>query len=273
MPVISGRTAVTFPVLPADGHVHSEWSWDAGRRGADMVRTCARAVEIGLPALAFTEHLDLTDWADFTAPPFDADGYLAAVDRCRRRFPGLRILTGLELGEPHWHADEVAKLLAGGDFERVIGSLHTITTPAGLSEANTAFAVLPADQVMRDYLREIPNLVAGSDAFETLTHIDYTVRRWPASAGPFDPYDFEDDFRLALRSLAGSGRALEINTTIPLSATIVGWWRDEGGAAVTFGSDAHSPDDLARGFPDAVAMAEAFGFRPGPRPYDWWSRR
>ena len=27
-----------------------------------MERTCARAVRIGLPALVFTEHLDLTGW-------------------------------------------------------------------------------------------------------------------------------------------------------------------------------------------------------------------
>jgi histidinol-phosphatase (PHP family) len=46
--------------LPVDGHVHTEWSWDAPR-GA-MERTCARAVELGLPAVAFTEHLDRTAW-------------------------------------------------------------------------------------------------------------------------------------------------------------------------------------------------------------------
>ncbi|GLY06947.1 MULTISPECIES: PHP domain-containing protein [Actinoplanes] len=258
--------------FPADSHVHSEWSWDAGRRGADMVGTCARAVEIGLPALAFTEHLDLTTWGDFTAPPLDVDGYLGAVARCRDMFPSLRILTGLELGEPHWHSDAVAKLLAGGDFERVIGSLHSVPVDGGLAEANRAFGTLPADRIVRDYLLEIPRLVAGSDDFEALTHIDYTARRWPASEGPFDPYRFEEEFRLALRSLADSGRALEVNTTVPLSPVILRWWCEEGGPAVTFGSDAHSPEDLARGFPDAVAMAEASGFRPGHRPYDWWTR-
>ncbi|MFC7757916.1 hypothetical protein ACFQY4_07665 [Catellatospora bangladeshensis] len=39
-------------VLPAAGHVHSEWSWDA--YVGSMERTCARAVELGLPAVAFT---------------------------------------------------------------------------------------------------------------------------------------------------------------------------------------------------------------------------
>ena len=39
-------------------HVHTEWSWDAPR--GHMERSCERAIEIGLPALAFTEH---ADWA------------------------------------------------------------------------------------------------------------------------------------------------------------------------------------------------------------------
>jgi hypothetical protein len=47
-------------VLLADGHVHSEWSWDAER--GSMEQTCARAVAVGLPAIAFTEHADYTTW-------------------------------------------------------------------------------------------------------------------------------------------------------------------------------------------------------------------
>jgi histidinol phosphatase-like PHP family hydrolase len=43
--------------LPPDGHVHSEWSWDAPN--GSMEKTCSRAVEMGLPAVAFTEHADL----------------------------------------------------------------------------------------------------------------------------------------------------------------------------------------------------------------------
>jgi len=46
--------------LPADSHVHSEWSWDAP--AASMERSCMQAIELGLPAIAFTEHLDHTAW-------------------------------------------------------------------------------------------------------------------------------------------------------------------------------------------------------------------
>ncbi len=278
--------------LPADGHVHSEWSWDAKAAGS-MERTCARAVALGLPAVAFTEHVDFTPWplqADvlddehmflmdyvnaeglLVPPLFDADGYLADVQRCRDLFPQLRIITGVELGEPHRHPEVVARLLAGGAFERVLGSLHSLPIGGGFAEPPHHFRHRPPAEVVRHYLAEIPLLVAGSAVFGVLAHVDYAIRYWPEQAGPFDPYAFEDEFRHALRALAEGGRELEVNTGGPLHPELVRWWREEGGQVVTFGSDTHSPNGLARRFAEAVAMVEAHGFRPGRHPYDRWVR-
>jgi len=111
--------------LPADTHVHSEYSWDTGGPSSatavgTMKRTCARALKIGLTTLIFTEHLDFTGWTaapeDFLEhqrhligndglmqPPVMAfEAYLQSVDRCRRLFPDLHILTGVEFGQPTW---------------------------------------------------------------------------------------------------------------------------------------------------------------------------
>jgi histidinol-phosphatase (PHP family) len=41
---------------------------------------------------------------------------------------------------------------------------------------------------------------------------------------------------------------------------------------LTFGSDAHPAQPLAGMFPEAIAMVEAFGFRPGRHPEDFWTR-
>ncbi|GAA4608617.1 histidinol-phosphatase (PHP family) [Actinoplanes octamycinicus] len=277
--------------LPADSHVHSEFSWDTLL--GSMERTCERAVAIGLPALAFTEHVDHTRWtvptegpyaskeliaaADpdglITPPAFDVAGYLETIDRCRTRFPQLRILTGLEVGEPHWHARQCAQILAQGTFDRVLGSLHCLPDGAGFAEPWALFPHRDPAELIREYLTEIPRMVAGDHPFTVLAHIDYPLRFWPADrSGPFDPGLFEDHFRYALRATAESGRALEINTRIPLDATILRWWHEEGGQAVSFGSDAHRPDLLAHGFPEAAALAEAHGFRPGRHPYDLWPR-
>ena len=98
------------------------------------------------------------------------------------------------------------------------------------------------------------------------------IRYWPVTATPFDPCDFEQELRHVLRTLADAEKLLEVNTRVPLHNNIVKWWREEGGRAVTFGSDAHEPSTLAAGFADAMAMVEAFGFRRGRHPYDVRSR-
>jgi histidinol-phosphatase (PHP family) len=272
--VVAGE-ATQRTALPADSHTHSQWSWDATR--GSMEGSCVRAVELGLPAIAFTEHLDHTvriRRSGFPAAPpaFDVSGYFESIERCRERFPGLRILTGLEIGEPHWHTEAVAKILATGGFDRVLGSLHNLPDGAGPAEPPSLYQRRGPALVVRDYLAELVRLIEGSDTFAVLAHIDYPLRYWPADALPYDVDAFEDEFRYALRTLAGTDRALEVNTRLPMPEQIVRWWREEGGTAVTFGSDAHVPSALARGFREAAAMVEAVGFRPGRQPYDFWMR-
>jgi histidinol-phosphatase (PHP family) len=89
-----------------------------------MEGTCRRAIEIGVPALAFTEHADFVPKVHEDLRPLDVARYLEEVDRCRGLFPGLRILSGVELGEPHRFPEETASTLGGGGFDRVLGSVH-----------------------------------------------------------------------------------------------------------------------------------------------------
>jgi histidinol-phosphatase (PHP family) len=282
-------------MLPADSHVHSEWSWDTGGPSSEaagrMRATCAQAVRIGLPVVIFTEHLDIPGtWRaepgdlmpnqrgfigpDGTVghPAFDADGYFESVDRCRHEFPGLRVLTGVEFGQPHLFEAEAARLVDLGRLDRVNGSLHTLGSGPVRAEPGTLYRERPADEVMRAYLAEVPVMVNGSAAFEVFTHIDYAVRMWPAAEiGPFDPRRFEEEFRYAMRAIADGDRALEMNTR-RLWPWIPQWWAEEGGRAISFGSDAHLPEALAANFPEATAMAEHYGFRPGLVPEAFWTR-
>jgi len=65
---------------------------------------------------------------------------------------------------------------------------------------------------------------------------------------------------------------MEFSTRLPLDPRILGWWRAEGGAALSFASDAHKPMALAHGFREAVAVARAAGFKPSDDPFDFWVR-
>ena len=280
-----------MPTYPPDGHTHTEWSWDAV--AGSMEGLCARAVELGLPSIACTDHVDFTRWlvdpagpsqdawfdpawagADgrYRPPALNVAGYLDCLQRCRDKFPDLRIVSGAELGEPHWHPDEVQALVGTGSFDRVLGSVHTLSAAEPWMVDDHLYQRFGAGPVIRAYLAEALRLVSSPAPFAVLAHIDYPVRFWPPAAGRFDPAAFEDEYRAVLRELARSGRALEINTRVPLPAVIVRWWREAGGAAVAFGSDAHEPSAVAEGFAEAAALAEAAGFRRGRYPHDFWLR-
>ena len=262
-------------MLPPDLHVHTEWSWDAPH--GDMEGSCERALEIGLPAIAFTEH---ADWAlvHQGQHAVDIEGYLDAVDRCRVRFPGLRILTGIELGEPHWFPKETEAILAAGPIDQVLGSVHSIHLGGGTLDASQFRSRSGIDfpAAVREYFAEVLLLVESGQPFEVLAHLDYPKRYWIDGAAPYQEKDYEDEIRAILKAAARTGRVLEVNTTrghtLCPDLTVVRWWRDLGGQAVQYGSDAHQPDKVAEGFRVATQMVESAGFKPAKDPVSLWRR-
>jgi histidinol-phosphatase (PHP family) len=282
VPAVSERAT-----LPSDNHVHSRWSWDTPE-STTMERECRRAVELGIPAVAFTEHVDFTAWHDDDhrpdgleiagrrrVVPFDVDGYQADLARCRDKFPELRVLAGIEAGEPHWFSAGVAGVLASARFDRVLGSLHGLPVDGRLEGIDARlFERLAPRDLMERYFAELLELVRASEVFTVLAHCDYPRRYWPVHrAGDYREGDFEEHYRTVFGELAPSGRALEINTKSPLaSAELMRWWWESGGEAVSFGSDAHQPDRVGDRFALAVDIVEAAGFRPGADRFDFWRR-
>ncbi len=138
------------------------------RRGVDGAQL-QQALAVGVPSVAFTDHLDFTTWTDGdristeNLDPhrysrmhlLDVDGYLATIEDCRQRYPDLRIFSGVEIGEAHMWAASARALVAGAKFERILGSLHAIPFDGRLTAADDLFRQLPADEVMRRYLGEV----------------------------------------------------------------------------------------------------------------------
>ena len=160
--------------------------------------------------------------------------------------------------------------LPGGDASAyVLGKLYDLAP----TYQAVATLQMPAADVMRRYLTELLRLVEGSDLFQVLAHLDFPRRMWPRAAGPYEEQAFEAEHRAVLSALAGSDRVLEVNTKSPLvSAGLLGWWREAGGRAVSFGSDAHQPWRVGDKFKLAVDVVEAAGFRPGRDRFDFWRR-
>jgi len=237
-----------------------------------------RAIELGLPAITFTDHADLTTLAVsddaaayiqtiggrvtdgiFEPPPLDVAGYLDCVDQCRSEFGSLRIRAGVELGDPHLHPQAAAALASSG-FELIVGSVHSLRRAAGFADAADRYADVPDAEVVREYLAEVTAMVETSDSFAVLAHINYAARYWLGRQGEYRSTDFESEYRAALRALASSGRAMGVNTSgwLPLDAHLLRWWQAEG---VSFGSDAHDPVSIDREFASAAAT---LGLPPPP---------
>ena len=242
-----------------------------------MERSCERALEIGLPAIAFTEHADFA-LVHEGQHSVDIAGYLDAVERCRAKFKGLRILTGVELGEPHWYPRETAEVLAAAPLDQVHGSIHCIRLDGDLLDASQFRKREGIDfpRAVREYFRETLAMVDSGQPFETLAHIDYPKRYWLAGVAPYREEDYKEEIRAILSAAARTGRVLEVNTTrgdtLGPDLTVVRWWRELGGQAVSYGSDAHQPDKVGAGFELATQMVEAAGFKPARDPMALWRR-
>jgi histidinol-phosphatase (PHP family) len=270
---------------PPDNHVHTRWSWDTADT-ATMRRACEQAMAQGLPAIAFTEHLDFTVWTEddrATAEglthrhhaqqlPIDVEGYAAELAECRDSFPELRIWSGVEAGEPHLFAASIDAHLRDNPADRVLGSLHSLRDGDRLVGVGRLLYPDPAT-TMRRYLAEMAHMVMSSDVFGVLAHVDFPRRYWPGGTHGYREKDYEAEYRAVFRALAGTGRALEVNTSSPLaSVDQVRWFHEEGGEAVSFGSDAHAPTAVGQRFDLAVDVVEAAGFRPGRDRFDFWRR-
>jgi histidinol-phosphatase (PHP family) len=246
-----------------------------------MERSCERAIEIGLPAIAFTEHADFVTIHEGQYS-VDIAGYLEAIERCRARFKGLRILSGIELGEPHWFPEETAGVLAAGKLDRVLGSIHCIRLDGREVDASQ-FRLEPvakqADAV-RKYFQETLAMVESPEPFQALGHLDYPKRYWPEGLPAYREEDYEAELRAILVAAARRGCVLEANTTrgdggeskFCPGLKVLRWWHEVGGDAVSFGSDAHQPDKVAGGFELATQVVEAAGFKPSSDPMALWRR-
>jgi histidinol-phosphatase (PHP family) len=266
-------------MTPIDGHVHTEWSWDAAR--GSLEGSCRKALELGLPAIAFTDHADFVTIHNGQRR-LDVAGYLEAIERCRALFPDLRILSGVELGEPHWFPEEAAEVLAAGGLERILGSVHCIEVEGRPADLSRRGLLTPetAPGFMRAYLAETLAMIESDPGFEILAHIDYPKRYWPHTDRPFFENEFEEEYRDVLHAAARRGCVLEVNTTrggephraLCPGLPVLRWWWEAGGTAVSFGSDAHEPSKIAAGFELAAKIVEAVGFKPAPEPTAFWRR-
>jgi histidinol-phosphatase (PHP family) len=252
--------------LPLDAHLHTDRSPDS-RVPIDVYAALAEAR--GITELAITDHVDF----DARDPAYD---YAAFADRERtvrdaaERWAarGVQIRFGAELTyNVAWEPD-LRDHLRHHRYDYTIGSVHDWPdSPYVPSRVGTWAAGRPIDVVVGPYFEQIV-AAARSGLFDTIGHLDVVKRYLYPHITPADLAARPDLFEPALAALAGSGTALEVNTsglrhrvgeTYP-APWAVARFRELGGERVVAGSDAHRSDWFAWGLEAGYRVLSEAGF-------------
>jgi len=243
-----------------DYHTHTARCGHASGHPGEYVEA-ARAK--GLIGIGIADHLPLLPERDpeLSMSACELGDYVTEVQALRARFPDY-VLLGVEADYRPHTVLEVRSLLDSHPFDYVIGSVHHLggwgfDDPRQMDE----YADREIDNVWVEYF-EVVGDAAESGLFTILGHLDL-VKKF--GYRPTRTLGTELD-RLVER-VAKAGVLVEINTAglhRPVgeaypSLDILRRLCDAG-VAVTFGSDAHEPQEVGRDFDHAVALAQAAGY-------------
>ena len=252
-----------------DMHTHSHHSFDAKSSVDEM---CRAAIERGLEALAVTDHCEapfIRFGADCEFGCFDEliPQSFADATAARERYAGrLKVLRGLELGEPTHDRAATVHALAYGDFDFVLASVHNIRNMQDFYYMN--YSGVDVDGLLARYFDELCE-TASFEHFDSLSHLTYPLRYIVAGTGRFPDLSVHADaidtiFKILIKNQKAleinvSGLFKELKTTLP-DVTLVRRFRELGGQYITIGTDAHSADMVGRGIGEGIAVAKEAGF-------------
>lgn len=248
--------------LPADYHIHTPLCRHAV---GEPVELAAQAARLGLPELGFSDHSPMPrdDFDDWRMRAGDLGRYIATVEDARRQYPQLPIKLALEVDYLPGQEDWIRELAGRYRWDYLIGSVHylspswAIDNPHQISQwkHREPFAVWTA------YFERLISAVECG-LFDIIGHADLCKK--------FAFYPQEDCtplFERFLRAAKTHGVAMELNTAglrkecheIYPSPQIVRL-AAQLGVPITFGSDAHAPNEVGLNLADAVALARGAGY-------------
>jgi len=248
-------------MLLPDYHTHT---MRCGHASGDPAQYVAVARSRGLIGIGIADHLPLLPDPDpgLSMSLADLGDYVAEVQSLKAAYPDY-VLLGIEADYRPQTAVEVGSLLKEHPFDYVIGSVHHLGTwgfddPRQIGE----YAERDINDVWVEYLQLVGD-AAESGLFTILGHLDL-VKKF--GFRPTRTLDRELD-RLIER-IARVGLLVEINTaglhkpigevypTLDILQRLCA-----AGVQITFGSDAHRPEEVGRDFDRAVDLAQAAGYK------------
>ena len=250
-------------MLPADYHMHTPLCRHAVGEPVEYAR---HAAAIGLTEIGFSDHSpmpadDFDNWRMFDR---QLDEYVAKVRLAQATFPQLTIRLALEVDYLPGHEAWIRALAKRHPWDYFIGSVHYVSdswdidNPAKLSE----WKKRDAYEVWQIYFERLTQ-AAQSGLFEIIGHCDL-----PKKFNIRPTQDCTALYELFLTAAAQAGCAIELNTAglrkdcreIYPARNILELAFQKN-VPITFGSDAHAPEEVGMAFSEAISLAKSAGYQ------------
>jgi len=234
-----------------DYHIHTARCKHA--RGT-MTEYVLAAQKLGLHEIAFTDHGPLPDGFDLAhrMHPGEMEAYVQDVIDLRRQFPEMKILLGIEADYLPGYTRFLESFLKSYPFDLVLMSVHFIE---GWADGNWVFDYQFSGRSQQDIYREYLAVVkqgVETGLFDVVAHADLIKR----ANEPLLPL-VREELQNLFRAIKTQNMALEINTSgsrkaiaEPYPAREIASLAVEYRLPLTFGSDAHAPEQVGLLWPE-----------------------
>jgi histidinol-phosphatase (PHP family) len=250
----------------SDFHLHTEFSFDSKEK---LDNICQAAVDIGLGAIAVTNHYDHDGIDEGLYDEYlfekDMENILSAKEKWKSV---LSVHAGIEIGQPHTMNDKKICKIEKMGYEFIIGSLHNLKNCFDFHYLDYKKTTSMYDKAIYEkYIKELLEM-AGCPFLDTIGHITYPERYMKEAGKDFVYSWHQEGFALLFEKMAKNKIGLEINTsgirqgvghTMP-NVNILSLFKKCGGEYVTIGSDAHMSKHVGMNIAEVFSEAVKMGF-------------
>lgn len=257
-------------MILSDLHTHSNNSFDAKSSVDEM---CCAAVERGLYAIAVTDHCEAPfikygkdcEYGSFDERiPKSIKETLAAKSKYADK---LKVLCGIELGEPMHDSDGTKRALSYGEYDFILASVHNLRDMEDFYYLD--YSAINLSLLLNNYFDEIAE-TADFDNYDSLAHLTYPLRYILVKTGSIpDMSEFKTQIDKIFKILIKKNKSLEINvsglfkelkTTLP-DYDLIQRYYELGGRLITVGTDSHSTEYVGKGIETGLNIAKKAGFK------------
>ena len=258
-------------MIKSDQHMHSSFSGDSKAQIPDIINS---AIEKNLDTICLTDHFDPL----FPCYRADEDN-IFELDTVRYNEMAVKlrnneeiqskinVRVGVELGIYPKIYDMCKDIAKEYPYDFIILSSHTA---GGIDPYWPEYweGKDPIDGI-KMYYEEILQNLQNYDDFDVYGHLDYCVRYTKTTPEQRSLKYYKEIIREIFRIIVDEGKGIEINSgglrrkgfeLFNPSTEILTFYKECGGKIITFGSDAHTPEDVAYGIKEAGDILKGIGF-------------